>query len=99
MVSELATNAVQHARSDFEVTITSARGGICAEVSDTGGGHPAARHATPAQETGRGLKIVAALADSWGVSPRATGKAVWFAINLQTASASSPALGTPSQTP
>jgi hypothetical protein len=29
---------------------------------------------------GRGLKLVEALAASWGVSPEAQGKAVWFEL-------------------
>lgn len=33
---------------------------------------------TPLQERGRGLRLLAALADEWGVIERTDGKAIWF---------------------
>lgn len=35
-------------------------------------------------DSGRGLRIVAALADQWGVTRLAHGKQVWFALGLAT---------------
>ena len=70
MVSELAMNAVQYARTDFQVRIQVARGTLRVEVADSGAGHPAPRHAPPPSSPhGRGLLIVRRMADDWGVSP------------------------------
>jgi hypothetical protein len=38
----------------------------------------------PTSPTGRGLHIVEALADRWGVDKTAEGKTVWFEIDLET---------------
>lgn len=45
------------------------------EVHDSGPGVPRIVH--DADEGGRGLLLVAALSDTWGVRERALGKAVW----------------------
>jgi anti-sigma regulatory factor (Ser/Thr protein kinase) len=80
MVSELATNSVQHARSAFEVTIAGAGDSVRIEVRDCGQGHPTPQSPSPRQARGRGLRIVEALAGSWGVDPAPNGKTVWFTI-------------------
>jgi anti-sigma regulatory factor (Ser/Thr protein kinase) len=87
LVSELVTNAVKHTRSTSTLTLAVAAGMI--EVGVTDGGRsrrviPAQREVlTPASplvvpESGRGLLIVEALSDSWGVTPAGTGKQIWF---------------------
>jgi anti-sigma regulatory factor (Ser/Thr protein kinase) len=82
LVSELATNAIQHAHTDFVVRIEQAADEVRVEVADTGGGTPELQLADPHATSGRGLRIVNALADTWGVDPSAmgTGKTVWFRI-------------------
>jgi len=84
LVSELATNALVHARGGFEVTATySARcGRVSIRVSDGGEGTPALGHPGPYEEHGRGLQLVAALSERWGVEPGPgqTGKTVWFEL-------------------
>ncbi|HSZ37491.1 MAG TPA: ATP-binding protein [Acidimicrobiales bacterium] len=84
MVSELATNAVQHAETEFEVGIwvtpDAAGRSVLVCVTDAGPGRPA-RQDPPAQaQRGRGLRIVESLANGWGVEVRngGTGKTVWF---------------------
>jgi anti-sigma regulatory factor (Ser/Thr protein kinase) len=79
MASELATNCVRHARTDFEIAIH-LRGQIRVEVRDTGPGQPVVRSPTPREPSGRGLRIVEAMADSWGIISSASGKTVWFAF-------------------
>lgn len=83
VVAELASNAVLHGRvegHDFALRLLRdpARGMIRVEVSDT---HPAqpARVMPSADETaGRGLVLVDALAEAWGVRDRVgPGKTVW----------------------
>jgi anti-sigma regulatory factor (Ser/Thr protein kinase) len=80
MISELATNCVQHAHSNFEIAIETSRRQIRVEARDSGGGRPAPRSPGPTEPTGRGLRIVEAMSESWGVSPASSGKVVWFTI-------------------
>jgi hypothetical protein len=88
MAAELAMNAVQHARTQFEVTIERVGATVRVEVTDSGGGgHPAARPMPmppPQSLRGRGLPIVDSLADAWGVipSPHGPGKSIWFQIGM-----------------
>jgi anti-sigma regulatory factor (Ser/Thr protein kinase) len=79
MVSELATNCVRHAQTGFEMTIHS-DGQIRVEVRDTGEGRPRVLSPTSREISGRGLRIVEAMSDAWGVIPAANGKAVWFTL-------------------
>jgi anti-sigma regulatory factor (Ser/Thr protein kinase) len=84
MTSELATNSVRHAHSDFELAILLSREEIRVEVSDHGQGQPAPRSPTPREHSGRGLQIVQALAEDWGIAPAPSGKLVWFTLPLRT---------------
>jgi anti-sigma regulatory factor (Ser/Thr protein kinase) len=80
MVSELATNSVKHAHSSFKVSIDDARGEIRVEVRDTGRGQPVLRSPAPLEPSGRGLRIVEALARAWGTVDSPHGKTVWFTL-------------------
>jgi anti-sigma regulatory factor (Ser/Thr protein kinase) len=84
MVSELATNAVKHGGTDFEILVECTTGELRIEISDTGDGSPTVRRALPQDSSGRGLHIVQTLADEWGVRPSSNGpgKTVWFTILL-----------------
>ncbi|MGW0551424.1 ATP-binding protein [Streptomyces altiplanensis] len=83
-VSELATNALVHGvppGRGYRLCLWLYGGGILrVEVHDSGGGLPRVRE--PDGESGRGLLLVAALADTWGVGEREPGKTVWceFAV-------------------
>jgi hypothetical protein len=79
MVSELATNCVQHAQTDFELTIRS-RDHIRVEVRDSQRRRPTLRSPTPREPSGRGLRIVEAMSEAWGITPSANGKIVWFTL-------------------
>jgi anti-sigma regulatory factor (Ser/Thr protein kinase) len=83
LVSELATNAVVHARSCFDVTVEKLADG-CArvEVRDFGGGTPRVLDREPIAVSGRGLQIVTSLARSWGIEerPGGVGKSTWFTV-------------------
>jgi len=72
VLSELATNAVAHAESPFEVPVEPVAGAIRIAVADRGG--PGGR---PLACSGHGLGIVAALASAWGVRRAEHGLAVW----------------------
>ncbi|HUH80336.1 MAG TPA: ATP-binding protein [Solirubrobacteraceae bacterium] len=79
MVSELATNCVQHARTPFKITV-SIGSEIRVEVRDSGAGGPHRMSPTPQELSGRGLLIVESMADQWGVIKQPAGKTVWFAL-------------------
>jgi serine/threonine-protein kinase RsbW len=85
MVSELASNCVQHTAAEFEVCIVRDERMLRVEVTDTGHGLPVLRQPAAADLRGRGLVIVKELADEWGIVPQAgqTGKMVWFAVRRQ----------------
>ena len=78
-VSELATNALLHGvppGRGFLLRVALCDGAVLrVEVQDSGGGVP--RIADVADEGGRGLLLVEALADKWGVGERDPGKSVW----------------------
>jgi anti-sigma regulatory factor (Ser/Thr protein kinase) len=87
MVSELTTNAILHARTEFTLEIETSADELRVTVSDAGPGDPALK--TPARETttGRGLQIVERLADQWGIADGSPGKAVWFVVRTGTGGA------------
>jgi anti-sigma regulatory factor (Ser/Thr protein kinase) len=80
MACELATNCVQHARTDFELAIYDRHGEIRVEVSDAGCGRPTLRSPAAIEPSGRGLHIVQALSKAWGVVPGEEGTRVWFTL-------------------
>ncbi|MET7934279.1 ATP-binding protein [Streptomyces sp. NPDC005322] len=89
IIGELAANAALHGRvqgRDFRLTLThqEATGTLRIEVADTRGEKLPALGPVPEpdSETGRGLHLVAALADRWGTQPHETvGKTVWAELD------------------
>ncbi|MFF8974018.1 SpoIIE family protein phosphatase [Streptomyces sp. NPDC014995] len=85
VVSELVTNAVVHAGTDVDVVCRlEEQPGSRAVVVEVTDHHPsrAPRDGTPESpfeppEYGRGLRLVATLADAWGVTYRRGTKTVW----------------------
>lgn len=86
LLSELTTNAVNAKTTpgrEIGVRFELAGSALRLEVSDAGDEQPRPRHATDDDESGRGLALVEALADAWGVEPRDTvGKVVWALLAL-----------------
>jgi anti-sigma regulatory factor (Ser/Thr protein kinase) len=87
LVSELATNAVRHAGvREFSVDVRHlpAEGRLWVGVTDTGPGQPVLRDPSTTAEHGRGLRLVATLADRWGARRRrgSDDKTVWFELAL-----------------
>jgi anti-sigma regulatory factor (Ser/Thr protein kinase) len=81
LTSELVTNAIVHARTWVEVTMQLGEQNMRVVVLDESAEPPSRRPAgTDQLGSGRGLKLVEALATSWGVSPHGRGKAVWFEL-------------------
>ncbi|MFI1568857.1 ATP-binding protein [Streptomyces sp. NPDC020490] len=89
IIAELAVNAATHGRvpgRDFRLTLHVVAGTLRIEVTDTRGDEPPRRRpasADPGSESGRGLVLVEALADRWGVSDgRFPRKTVWAEVRL-----------------
>ncbi|MDT9689817.1 ATP-binding protein [Streptomyces sp. P9(2023)] len=94
IVAELAANAILHGRvqgRDFQVAVsfTPVTGALRLAVTDARGERlPVVRTdseaSRPDGESGRGLLLVAALADRWGAEPYPpSGKTVWAEIGLR----------------
>lgn len=87
VLSELVTNAARHARvspgREIETHYVPGPDGLRIEVHDASEDPPVAREPAPDSTDGRGLVLVAALAESWGVSARqGPGKMVWAMLSL-----------------
>jgi anti-sigma regulatory factor (Ser/Thr protein kinase) len=82
-VSELATNAIKHTPSGnggkITVRLAAAGSSIRAEVTNDGRTTPAkpGPESDAEAEEGRGILIVEALADAWGVTEHADSTTVW----------------------
>lgn len=80
LTSEVCSNAVRHAASDFTVVVHFDGSRVRVEVGDGSRVLPRIRLSAPDDENGRGLFLVAQLAADWGVVPTVEGKRVWFEV-------------------
>jgi anti-sigma regulatory factor (Ser/Thr protein kinase) len=81
LISELVVNVVLHVRSDAELRLAFDGRVLRVEVADESTVAPQPQPYSPTATTGRGLMILDALADSWGVDARpGSGKTVWFEL-------------------
>ncbi|MER6736987.1 ATP-binding SpoIIE family protein phosphatase, partial [Streptomyces puniciscabiei] len=76
MLSELVTNAIRHGSGPIRVRLLRDRA-LILEVSDTSNTAPHLRRAATTDEGGRGLFLVAQLAQSWGTRYIRQGKVIW----------------------
>jgi anti-sigma regulatory factor (Ser/Thr protein kinase) len=87
VVAELAANAATHGRvpgRDFRLTLYVVGDTLRIEVTDTCGDRlPRPQHPSAEAESGRGLLLVEALTDRWGVArgPRPR-KTIWAELDL-----------------
>ena len=79
-LSELVTNAVLHGREPIAVTVSLAEEVLRVEVTDANPVSPSFSMLDQTAVTGRGLLLISAVADRWGVDPSPTGKAVWIEL-------------------
>ncbi|MGW4566885.1 SpoIIE family protein phosphatase [Streptomyces sp. NPDC004561] len=82
LLSEVLTNAVQHAQGPIGVHVCRTDTALTVEVSDRSLHLPQPRLAAEDDESGRGLLLVRALAHDWGVRPTDEGKTTWFSLKL-----------------
>jgi anti-sigma regulatory factor (Ser/Thr protein kinase) len=77
VVTELAANAILHARTSFRVTVQ--RCGPLARIAvrDHARALPAVLDPEPTRPSGRGMLLVSAVSRRWGVEVTAEGKTVW----------------------
>jgi len=80
-VSELAANAIVHARTPFSVTLSATELLVELRVQDDAGHarvRPPVQRAVPVlSEGGRGLNILATLSHDWGITTGSNTKSVW----------------------
>jgi anti-sigma regulatory factor (Ser/Thr protein kinase) len=82
VANELVANAVDHARTELELTVTLDSTVIVVEVHDQSTLQPCLQPLDPAAARGRGLQMVNALAKSWSCIRHAGGKTVQAVIVL-----------------
>lgn len=80
LVSELATNAVIHARTPYTIVVTREGETVRVGVHDLSAVNPRRRAYGVDATTGRGLRLVASLASNWGIDTETGGKVVWFEV-------------------
>ena len=80
VTSELLTNASLHAVPPVELRVIGDEAEIRIEVHDHASYEPRKQRPDAEDEHGRGLQIVAALADRWGTRPTDGGKTVWCVL-------------------
>jgi anti-sigma regulatory factor (Ser/Thr protein kinase) len=82
MVSELVTNAIRYGRPPVQLRLIHEDSTLICEVSDSSSTAPHMRRARTFDEGGRGLLLVAQLAQRWGTRHAAVGKTIWAEQSL-----------------
>jgi anti-sigma regulatory factor (Ser/Thr protein kinase) len=84
-VSELVSNSFTHGHPPMRLRLRRTDRRLTVEVTDADDHLPRRRRAEPADETGRGIAIIATIASSWGTRRTPDGgKAVWCDFLLPT---------------
>ena len=86
VASELVGNAIRHTDASraerLDVTWEVDAAGVTVRVTDSSTDDPTPRTAKPDEASGRGLAIVQAISDDWGVQRLDRGKQVWAHVPL-----------------
>ncbi len=82
VISEMVTNALRHGRSPVSLRLRRSPVALVVEVWDAAAFLPRRLRPSPDDEGGRGVQLVALLADRWGARPTSTGKATWCMFRL-----------------
>ncbi|MET9700977.1 SpoIIE family protein phosphatase [Streptomyces sp. NPDC006529] len=82
VVSELVTNAIRYGEPPIQLRLIHEDTSLICEVSDASGTAPHMRRARIFDEGGRGLLLVAQLAQRWGTRHTPVGKTIWAEQSL-----------------
>jgi hypothetical protein len=80
--SELISNAIDHAGTMMQLKLSLGATYLFIAVRDGSPAEPVATTPAPTARRGRGLRIIAATAHSWGSVPAVDGKVVWASLQL-----------------
>ncbi|MFI6733605.1 ATP-binding protein [Nonomuraea sp. NPDC050451] len=80
LVSELVANALDHAHGQVHLSFSAENGLLRCEVEDENPQLPTLRTVDLDAERGRGLFLLDMLSGSWGGTPTARGKVIWFEL-------------------
>ena len=80
VTSELVTNAIVHAGTDVELSVSRCENTIRIAVRDHSCALPYPRGVEAEAESGRGMQLVTGLCQSWGVQRTGAGKVVWAVL-------------------
>lgn len=81
LTSELVTNAVIHARTPIEIGVVRSGDHVLVAVGDRNLARPEQQPYSIGRTSGRGLRILQAFTDAWGVTTHDRGKSVWFTMH------------------
>ncbi len=79
IATELVSNAVRHGGGCLSLDVSSRDGRLTVAAVDASRTPP--RRRPPDDEGGRGMHIIAALTEAWGVEPHGDGKRVWARLH------------------
>ncbi|MFE7180865.1 SpoIIE family protein phosphatase [Streptomyces erythrochromogenes] len=82
LVSELVTNAIRYGEPPIQLRLIHEKDTLICEVSDASSTAPHMRRARTFDEGGRGLLLVAQLAQRWGTRHAPVGKTIWAEQSL-----------------
>jgi anti-sigma regulatory factor (Ser/Thr protein kinase) len=86
LTSEVVTNAILHACTDFVVGVTQGANVLMVTVRDGSTRDPVRRAPDHGRPSGRGLLLIEEQAREWGVHREDDGKTVWFTVTDEPAS-------------
>ena len=82
LAGELATNAVEHAKTSYALHLLAVAQVVRVDITDHGGGHPCVQDSDQTRAGGFGLRMVDRVATSWGVRNESDDTTVWFEIEV-----------------
>jgi len=82
IVSELVTNVVEHVGPDVDlvVELSLSDAALRMSVADGSAVRPVVQELSDHAPRGRGIRLIAALADRWGCEDHAGGKRIWVEL-------------------